>query len=226
MFSAHPLLKPVAPGGGLSTESTPQVIVRAGKHYVCSACGVLVELPADVVGQIVVPYQAAEVPDAPVENAADEEPPTEGSNQTEAEVANEEASNGRSPELARVSFQSERIDGLVVPSTQEMERLLAWINYRLKRLGILKQVEKRLTPSNAKRSRQGSAPATTRRVEEGGNCAKVKPQRVPCPRPRGHANKVPLVRLRAVADHANRRPTDADNGIASRMYDAKERGPP
>lgn len=39
--------------GKLSTESQPQVVVRAGKYYVCSACGTMVEIPADVVGQLV-----------------------------------------------------------------------------------------------------------------------------------------------------------------------------
>ena len=42
-------------GGG------PQVVVRAGKSFVCMACGTLVEIPADVVGQYVLvpPGEAA-----------------------------------------------------------------------------------------------------------------------------------------------------------------------
>ncbi len=53
------------PGGTLSAESTPQVVVRAGKHYVCTACGTLVEIPADVVGML-----AVEVNPAPRHKAA------------------------------------------------------------------------------------------------------------------------------------------------------------
>ncbi len=42
------------PRGPRSDEHGPQVVVRAGKHYVCSGCGTWVEIPADVVGQWVI----------------------------------------------------------------------------------------------------------------------------------------------------------------------------
>ena len=51
---AHP-----QPSDQRSTECQPQVVVRAGKHYVCSACGTLVEIPAEVVGQLVIAVNPA-----------------------------------------------------------------------------------------------------------------------------------------------------------------------
>ncbi len=39
--------------GVSSHDDTPQVVVRAGKTFLCTACGTLVEIPADVVGQYV-----------------------------------------------------------------------------------------------------------------------------------------------------------------------------
>ncbi len=46
--------------GAVSHESQPQVIVRAGKTFVCLACGTLVEIPAEFVDQFeLVPAAAA-----------------------------------------------------------------------------------------------------------------------------------------------------------------------
>ncbi|WDI43877.1 hypothetical protein [Bremerella sp. P1] len=71
---AHP-----QPSDPRSTERGPQVVVRAGKHYVCSACGTLVEIPADVVGQLVIavdpspqPEQSSQA-DRPQEDAETED---------------------------------------------------------------------------------------------------------------------------------------------------------
>ncbi len=50
MASFHdPPAKRETPTGAQS----PQVVVRAGKHYVCSACGTLIEIPADVAEQYI-----------------------------------------------------------------------------------------------------------------------------------------------------------------------------
>lgn len=38
--------------GAHSRENAPRVIVRAEKYLLCTACGTLVEIPADVVGQL------------------------------------------------------------------------------------------------------------------------------------------------------------------------------
>lgn len=60
--------------GSFSQEIAPRIVVRAGKHCVCTACGTLVELPEDVTGQWV--WVAAETSSA---EPASEEPKPENS---------------------------------------------------------------------------------------------------------------------------------------------------
>lgn len=65
------------PSSQRSPERQPQVVVRAGKHYVCSACGTWVEIPADVVGQLVIAVDPAPQPAEP----SQDKPPQEDAKQ-------------------------------------------------------------------------------------------------------------------------------------------------
>jgi len=146
MFSPIHTQQPEA-RGGRSSESVPQVVVRAGKTWICSACGVLVEVPADVVGQlVVVPEQAA--PEEPAQASPAHESPThEPPEPTPPAVSAETEPAPRA--LARPSQaidpSRQRVDGLTVPTPREMHRLLAWIDYRLRRLKDLQGEENALT---------------------------------------------------------------------------------
>ncbi len=66
MSSSHAHPSPATPGGASSSGNAPQVVVRAGKTFICTACGTLVEVPADVVEQFVlVPPTEAKPPSRP-----------------------------------------------------------------------------------------------------------------------------------------------------------------
>ncbi|QDU73637.1 hypothetical protein Pan97_06350 [Bremerella volcania] len=65
-----------------STERRSQVVVRAGRHYVCSACGTWVEIPADVVGQWVIAVDSSPQPDQPSQG----DPPQEDAEKEGASV--------------------------------------------------------------------------------------------------------------------------------------------
>jgi len=202
---AHP--NPVPPGGGLSKQSPPQVVVRAGKVYACAACGTLVEIPADVVGQLVGAVEPSEDPSSAC-LSKEEEPSSPEEVHDVATVATESpsrssrssaVSSARSNRAERTPPQAlgrERIDGLIVPTTQEMERLLAWIDYRLQQLSHLRQLERQLTPQKA--------------------------QPVPRRRQRRQTNKVPLRRSMG----ERRRHAHEDVSMAPSVGQAKERGPP
>ncbi len=53
--------------GASSSDAAPKVVVRAGKTYLCSACGTLVEIPEEFVGQFVVVPQQSPSTDKPQE---------------------------------------------------------------------------------------------------------------------------------------------------------------
>jgi len=185
------------PGGGLSVESASQVVVRAGKAWVCSACGVMVQLPDDVVGQmVIVPEESGrqtpvgETPAAQGDSAqrpsdlgvphageADERgddlvedascrpqgrggPFEEASRRTEAPPIRPPRPR-RPTRPGQTTLGHERIDGLVVPTTQEMERLLAWVDYRLKRLDGLQRLERELV-----RQKVEQAPSSHAEVQQ------------------------------------------------------------
>ncbi|MFN3152525.1 hypothetical protein [Bremerella sp.] len=80
---AHP-----QPSDQRSTECQPQVVVRAGKHYVCSACGTLVEIPAEVVGQLVIAVDPAPQSKSPRQaDSRKEDPQTENAQPGKPQVA-------------------------------------------------------------------------------------------------------------------------------------------
>jgi len=190
--------------GGLSTESAPQVVVRGGETFVCLACGVMIRLPDDVVGQVVLPVEASPRPEPTSTSTGQEEPAREGAAEATSPPAMERPQPCERPktqtphleQLPQVAPARERIDGLVVPTTRELERLLAWIDYRLTRLGHLQRWEKQLTPPKARRRKATFAHATASGSEH---------------RPRSAAKKVPL-RQRMPKEHSH-----AELGRAARV---------
>jgi len=181
--------------GGRSRERAPQVVVRAGKTFVCSACGTWVQVPDDVVGQwVVVADQSGQTAAVSDETATDprassdsvthpaDEAACSSAAVTPAVPAEEDASpysredRSQRPCSAKPrkrcaakrklprpacagSSAEERIDGLRVPTAGELERLLAWIDYRLKRLNELQRLEKELERQKAKRLREDVDPS-------------------------------------------------------------------
>ena len=136
------------PGGSFSSENGPQVVVRAGEYFVCSACGTMVRLPAEVVGQLVL--TAAPTPEKqPVAATPEREEPARSmphaavSPQAD-QVSVKATATVRRPSKARpsrprrpqqpqrVSLAGEMIDGLRVPSGDELDRALAWVSFHLR----------------------------------------------------------------------------------------------
>ncbi len=136
--------------GAISHENQPQVVVRGGKTYVCSACGTLVEIPAEFVNQFDLVDQAA----SPREDAAKERTPQPppASHSAPAEVRGKQCSTRKvehgsahcansnkaqsRPRSAcrppRKIFADTIIDGLRVPSAQKLDRAFAWVSFQLK----------------------------------------------------------------------------------------------
>lgn len=151
--------------GSLSQENAPRVVVRAGKYFVCSSCGTMVEIPADVVGKMVLvleqypPGQAEPRHPSAESSSTDNPPPIVVANQpapttrrrtvpTSAPSASSAARAGSSPRHSSspgnrparperprrpgpASFAGRLIDGLRVPSGQELDRALAWVTFHL-----------------------------------------------------------------------------------------------
>ena len=143
-----------------STHDPPQVVVRAGKTYLCSACGTLIEIPADVVGQYVLVPASTETADqgtadeeAACKEAAEKRPPerqatggrstspsTTSGNRTgtksQATISQETEKRLPRPDRPkrprRPRFAHQQIDGLRVPSSGELDRAFHWVSYQLK----------------------------------------------------------------------------------------------
>ncbi len=157
-----------------STHDPPQVVVRAGKTYLCSSCGTLIEVPADVVGQyVLVPAsaEAAENGNAAKGNAEKRPSPRQAtpsssrsssttsgpstSNKTQATTSQDNAKRlplpSRPKRPRRPSFAHQKIDGLHVPSSGEMDRAFHWVSYQLKVLdrkeSEIRRLRKLLKPS-------------------------------------------------------------------------------
>jgi len=206
---------PVTPDGGLSVESTPQVVVRAGKTYICSSCGTLVEIPADVVGQLVIVVEAA--PPAEVSEAVPtastptqpKAPPTIGiTMQAATRPAKSKKSTPARPRRPKrpepVAFVGQTIDGLCVPAARQLDRALAWVSFHMKVLDRqqceLQYLQKRLK----QRSKT----------------------RVPCPRPRGHAKADAEPDKPRQRDAQKSNHTQDDDGRAPASDSTNQRGPP
>ena len=103
-----------------SQEHAPQVIVRAGKTYVCSSCGTLVEIPAEFVGQMV--------------TVKAEPPPTEPSSETPVDAAPREVPSNPKPrrQPKRKTLAGQVIDGLTVPSVAQLKEAQSWTAFHQK----------------------------------------------------------------------------------------------
>ncbi|MFN3152644.1 hypothetical protein [Bremerella sp.] len=140
----HTNHEPTQPSGA----NAPQVVVRAGKTFVCSSCGTLVEIPAEVVGQLVLAAAPASQ-DMPgggsppeVKEPAQNEPerrerqaqPTltqQPSRQTAS--AKPRTQRPKRPQRPQPElFTGTMIDGLRVPSGQQLDRALKWVSFHLR----------------------------------------------------------------------------------------------
>ncbi|QDU74347.1 hypothetical protein Pan97_13540 [Bremerella volcania] len=186
--------------GALSRERKPQVVVRAGKTYVCSSCGTLVEIPADVVGQLVIAVDPSQSDETVEPSPVSEKP----SRTTPIAKAPPRPKRPQPPK--RVSFTGETIDGLRVPSAKQLDRAFSWVTFHLKVL-----------------DRQGSEIKRLKNL--------LSKERVPCPRPRGHAMKAPAVESIGGHDPHSERHAHEDVGMVPERRpncasQTSERGPP
>jgi len=149
--------------GQHSPERTPQVVVRAGKCFVCSSCGVMVEIPADVVGQMVV------VAEQPTNEATEDEPTAERNSNPPKLARRVETPRPHSAEPSNcdaIAFR--KIDGLRVPTGGQLSRALGWVGFQLKVLDRQGSELARLEKLLNKRARKAAscsarrAPAKTR----------------------------------------------------------------
>ena len=152
----HTNHEPTQPGGA----NAPQVVVRAGKTFVCSSCGTLVEIPAEVVGQLVLAAAPAsqdkpgsESP--PEENKPPANEPERHARQTQpvltqqpsrqtvsAKLRTQRPKRPQRPQPER--FTGTMIDGLRVPSGQQLDRALKWVSFHLRVLDCQSGEIKRL----------------------------------------------------------------------------------
>ncbi|PQO31030.1 hypothetical protein C5Y96_11770 [Blastopirellula marina] len=188
----------------------PTVIVRAEKTFLCTACGTLVEIPADVVGQLSYATKHSPPPTDPPQDA----PAGPTFNVFPVFVVDHaprpqpKASRPPSPKRPqtppRKTFQGRLIDGLTVPSGRQLDQAFKWISFHLKVLDRQGTEIKRL-----KKRIQTNTPA-----------------KVPCPHPRGHskqetAQQPPRPPQCEEETHAHEEMSRAPS--APRL---KERGPP
>ena len=224
------------PRGSFSTENAPQVVVRAGKTFVCSACGTLVEIPAEVVGQLVLAVNPSPQPspDSPSGSPPDNKPapkeasqPTASTSPDSSAVASDRPACSRTYDAPqaqqtlraprprrpkqpfRESFVGQTIDGLTVPSAGELDRALKWVSFHLRVL-----------------DRQGSEIKRLKKL------LKQRPTiPVPRPSPHGLASDAGAREPVSPTDGAPKGHAQADLGVAPQQEEAargsaKERGPP
>jgi len=203
--------------GSFSPENATQVVVRAGKTFVCSACGTLVEIPADLEGQWVMasassPNNASDPSDAPnkvpdcVETALSRIPVSAPSTSTTSAPAT--ASPKRRPPRPKrpaapkpVCFVGQAIEGLQVPTGKELHYAMGWVSFHLKVL-----------------DRQGSEVKHLRKKRPKG--------RGPCPRPRGHTEELPAEKPQGSSPNANPSQIHEGGDGEPNRDDQHKRGPP
>lgn len=198
------------------SEAAPQVVVRADKYFVCSACGVLVEIPPEVVGQLVL--AAAPLPQDPEakETPSQEEPATATAPPVPGSTDAKQVSPLR-PKLPqrpkRPNYVGETIDGLQVPSGQQLDRALQWVSFHLRVLDRQK-VEINRLKKLLKQQSAGIASTDTMQASRQHPKTPMHHSGVPCSRPRGHNDP--------------QQPTHAhkDVSIALNKHDENKRGPP
>ncbi|MEW4565396.1 hypothetical protein AB1K70_22915 [Bremerella sp. JC770] len=189
--------------GALSRENAPQVVVRAGKTFLCSACGTLVEVPPDVIGQLVVVPN----PSPQAEPAQPRPTPAKPSSSKPAMTKRSPASPPRPrhpkrPE--RPDLTGTTIEGLHVPSGGQLHRALAWVSFHLKVL-----------------DRQGSE---LQHVQK--SFKRRTKHRVPCSRPRGHASPKKPQQPPSVGPSSAPSQPHPDKPIAPGPDPTNKRGPP
>jgi len=239
------------PGGSPSPESAPWVVVRASKHYVCSSCGTWVEIPDDVVGKWVVAYgdssqqqakekrpeEAVEQPaptqtePAPIAKPAvviepNRQAPTEKRSQASGSKTARPSRPKRPQAPKRKRFAGEMIDGLVVPTGQQLDRALAWVSFHMKVLdrqgSEFHRLQKQLKVGPACRGSEPGYPL--RDPRPAGPTDREHNDSVSCPR--GHANEVGDKKAGDSAGQSTARHPHADVGMAPRSVENGERGPP
>ncbi|MFN3149461.1 hypothetical protein [Bremerella sp.] len=217
MSTSH---EPSAQFDASSHAQSPQVVVRAGKTYVCSACGTLVEIPAEVVGQLVLATNPAAKADPP--KPAPSQPTTPKPTSIDSSDSKEQASGvavaQRSPSIkrrppqprrpqppTRENFVGQQIDGLTVPSAKQLDRAFAWVSFHLRVL------DRQNSEINRLRKRINQPPES----------------RVPCPRPRGHAEKTTQQETHQPHDQQHPKHAHEDVSMAPEERDDQhKRGPP
>lgn len=185
--------EPPESGGTKSPGHMPQVVVRAGKTFLCSSCGTLVEVPPEVVGQLVIAVNRA-----PQEEQVDE---PHAAQERSTKPAPSRPKRPIKPK--RESFVGQTIDGLQVPSAQQLDRALKWVSFHLRVL-----------------DRQGSEIQRLRKL--------LKTPPAPRPSPLGPEHEVLLQPSDELESnkHAHENVSMASLDAAQKAAQAKERGPP
>ncbi|MFN3149061.1 hypothetical protein [Bremerella sp.] len=212
----HTNHEPTQPGGA----SAPQVVVRAGKTFVCSSCGTLVEIPAEVVGQLVLaaapasqdmpggesPPEVKEPPAKEPERHAHQAQPVltqQPSRQTaSAKLRPQRPKRPQRPQPEL--FTGTMIDGLRVPSGQQLDRALKWVSFHLRVLDRQSGEIKRLQ-----------------------TLLKQPPSiRVPRPSSFGRASETQSPTRPERSSQPNQQHAHEDVSMAPVVRDVNERGPP
>lgn len=112
-------------GEANSQESMPQVVVRAGKYFLCSSCGTLVEVPEEFVGQLMLTTQPIAEQPADAQSGSQVEP-------SQSEPTTQTPPQPMPPRRSKhPKFNGQIIDGLKVPSASELDRSFAWVSFHL-----------------------------------------------------------------------------------------------
>ena len=236
--------------GAFSNKHAPQVVVRAGKTFVCSACGTLVEIPKEVVGQLVLAAAPAsseeqsrgettEVAPSPTDSSQHQPPinkttgvPCSRPRGHAKEVTPKESA--RSAPGAKQSHAHADVGMAPVSTRPKRPRSPA-------RECFVGQTIDGLTVPSAHQLDRALAWVSfhlrvlDRQGSETQRLRKLLKQRsnsgAPCPRPRGPASEVPVHDPVKPAGNPNPKHAPEDFGVATeadykRERDANERGPP
>ena len=212
----HTNQEPTQPGGAIA----PQVVVRAGKTFVCSSCGTLVEIPAEVVGQLVLAAAPASQDMPGGESPPEEKEPAQNEPERRERQAQPVLTQQPSRQTASAKPRTQRpkrpqrpqperftgtmIDGLRVPSGQQLDRALKWVSFHLRVLDRQSGEIKRLQ-----------------------TLLKQPPSiRVPRPSPLGRASKANSQDQTRHECPPNQEHAHEDVSMAPVVRDVNERGPP
>ncbi|WDI42906.1 hypothetical protein [Bremerella sp. P1] len=207
-----------------TAANAPQVVVRAGKTFLCSACGTLVQIPDDVVSQLGIAVDHS-VQDQPERESPAQETSTQAESGPKEPAANREPTTvvavpdsppARTPQKHRPPrprrpiharperFTGQLIDGLRVPSAHELDRALAWVSFHLKVL-----------------DRQGSEVKRLQKLLKARSTHVVSPQRS-----HADAKMAPVEHRAEPLAYAEREHPQADLAVAPDLEDQTQRGPP